>query len=119
MSFREKEFITSLQQGDKPTFDFLFRSHYSASCSYANSYMKSMDTSEQTVKDVLIKLLEKHDKIFVHTSILACLFQAVQSAAFKHVDIAVENQGAGLTDTAVWWDVSRKQLIKYKISNHV
>lgn len=106
MSLREKELITGLQLGNKTTFDLLFRSYYSGLCSYANNYLKSTSLSEEIVQEVFIKLWEKHNKIVIHTSIRAYLYQSVfngcmnyikgiQSSGFKHVDlddISVRNE---------------------------
>jgi RNA polymerase sigma-70 factor, ECF subfamily len=98
MNLREKELINGLQLGNRSTFDFLFRSYYTGLCSYANSYLKSKDISEEIVQEVFVKLWEKHNKIFIHTSIRAYLYQRVfntcmnhikgiQSSGFKHVDL--------------------------------
>lgn len=98
MSLREKELITGLQQGNKSTFDHLFRSYYPGLCTYANSYLKSSDISEEIVQEVFVRLWEKHNKILIHTSIRAYLYQSVfngcisylkniQSTAFKHIDV--------------------------------
>jgi RNA polymerase sigma factor (sigma-70 family) len=98
MSLREKELITGLQQGNKSTFDQLFRSYYSGLCTYAKSYLKSTDISEEIVQEVFVRLWEKHSKILIHTSIRAYLYQSVfngcinyiksiQSIDFKHIDV--------------------------------
>ena len=98
MSHREKELITGLQLGNKSTFDHLFKSYYSGLCSYANTYLRSSDVSEEIVQEVFVRLWEKHKKILIHTSIRAYLYQSVfngcmnyiksmQSSGFKHVDL--------------------------------
>jgi RNA polymerase sigma-70 factor, ECF subfamily len=98
MNLREQELLAGLQKGDKSTFDFLFRSYYSGLSSYANSYLKSMDIAEEIVQEVFVKIWEKHNKILIHTSIRAYLYQSVfnacmnhikgiQSSGFKHVDL--------------------------------
>jgi len=98
MSLREQELITGLQLGKKDTFDFLFRSYYSGLCTYANSYLKSSDNSEEIVQEVFIRIWERHSKIVIHTSIRAYLYQSVyngcmnyiksvQSAGFRHIDM--------------------------------
>ena len=98
MNFSEKELITGLQKGDKSTFDTLFRGYYSGLCSYANNYLKSVDISEEIVQEVFVKIWEKHNKIAIHTSIRAYLYQSVfngcmnyikgiQTSGFKHVDL--------------------------------
>jgi RNA polymerase sigma-70 factor, ECF subfamily len=98
MNLSEKELISGLQLGNKSTFDHLFRSYYSGLCSYANSYLRSSDISEEIVQEVFVRLWEKHSKIIIHTSIRAYLYQSVfngcinylkgiQSSGFKHVDL--------------------------------
>jgi RNA polymerase sigma-70 factor, ECF subfamily len=98
MSISEKELIAGLQQGNKSAFDFLFRSYYSGLCSYATTYLKSADISDEIVQEVFIRLWEKHKKILIHTSLRAYLYQSVfngcmnyiksmQSSGFKHVDL--------------------------------
>ena len=98
MSLREKEMIAGLQQGDKSTFDFLFRSYYSGLCSFANSYLKSNEAAEEVVQDVFVRLWEKHNRIRIQSSIRAYLYQSVFNACmtclketkvsgYRHVDI--------------------------------
>jgi RNA polymerase sigma-70 factor, ECF subfamily len=98
MNLREQELIAGLQKGDKSTFDFLFRSYYPGLCTHAKSYLRSMEIAQEIVQEVYVKLWEKHNKIFIHTSIRAYLFQSVfnncmnyikgiQSSSFKHVDV--------------------------------
>jgi RNA polymerase sigma-70 factor (ECF subfamily) len=115
MSLREKELITGLQLGNRSTFDFLFRNYYSGLCSYAKNYLKSGEISEEIVQEVFVRLWERHNKILIHTSIRAYLYQSVfngcmnhikgiQSSGFKHVDledvsIRHELMSMELTDT--------------------
>jgi RNA polymerase sigma-70 factor (ECF subfamily) len=98
MSLKEKELITGIQQGDKSTFDFLFRSYYSGLCTFACSYIKKPDAAGEIVQDVFVRMWEKHEMIHVHTSLKAYLYQSVfngcmnhlkevQSSGFRHVDI--------------------------------
>jgi RNA polymerase sigma-70 factor, ECF subfamily len=98
MSLSEKELITGLQQGDKSTFDFLFRSYYTGLCSYASSYLKSSDSAEEIVQEVFVRLWERHSGILIHSSIRAYLYQSVfnacmnfinkrQTSGLKHIDV--------------------------------
>jgi RNA polymerase sigma-70 factor (ECF subfamily) len=98
MNLSEREIITGLKLGNKSAFDFLFRSHYPGLCSYANKYVKSTDISEEIVQEVFVKLWEKHQKISIHTSVRAYLYQSVfngcmnyikgvQARGFRHVDL--------------------------------
>jgi RNA polymerase sigma-70 factor (ECF subfamily) len=98
MSLSEKDLITGLQQGEKSTFDFLFRSYYRGLCSYASSYIKSPDAAEEIVQEVFVKIWEMHHRILIHTSIRAYLYQSVfngcmnyirsmQSSSFSHIDV--------------------------------
>jgi RNA polymerase sigma-70 factor, ECF subfamily len=85
MNHQEHENNAGLYNGDKTYFDFLFRSYYPRLCIYANSFLKSIDTSEEVVQDVFVKIWENHAKIFVHTSIKAYLYKSVFNACVNYI----------------------------------
>jgi DNA-directed RNA polymerase specialized sigma24 family protein len=97
MILREKELITGLQQGNRPTFDFLLRNYFSGWCSYAYKYLKSAYISEEIVQEVSVKLRGKHNKIIIHASIRAYLYQNIFNGCMNYIK-GIQSSGLNYVD---------------------
>lgn len=75
---------------NKAAFEALFRTHYSKLCSYANTFLKDPDASEEIVQEVMFRIWVNRDSLLVTTSIQSYLFRAVRNSCMnllKHVDV--------------------------------
>ena len=87
-------------------FEIIFKAHYSNLCSYANSFLKDADASEEVVQEVMLKIWTGRKTLVINASLQSYLFRAVRNGCMnvlKHLKIrdeykyyregtAVENQ---------------------------
>ncbi len=78
MSYSEKYLIDSICEGDKDSFEELFKFYYNRLCSYAHSIVYQPDDAESIVKDVFVKMWEEREKIRIETSQAGYLYAAVR-----------------------------------------
>jgi len=75
---------------DKAAFEELFRTHYSRLCSYANTFLKDTDASEEIVQEVMFRIWVNRDSLSITTSIQSYLFRAVRNGCMnmlKHIEV--------------------------------
>jgi RNA polymerase sigma-70 factor, ECF subfamily len=78
-------------------FEGLFRTNYSALCSYAVNFLKDLDASEEIVQEVMFKLWINREKIIFGTSAKSYLFRAVRNSCLnllKHMNVREEYRAA-------------------------
>ena len=83
----------SLLITSRTDFEMLFRSQYSALCSYANQFLKDVDAAEEVVQEVMLRIWTNRDSLVVETSIKSYLFRAVRNGCMnvlKHVKVREE-----------------------------
>jgi RNA polymerase sigma-70 factor (ECF subfamily) len=93
MDHTGKELTTKLQEGDKATFDFLFRAHYPGLCAFARTYVRSADTAEELVQEVFVKIWERHQRLIIHTSVKSYLYQSVFNSCITYIKTARAESG--------------------------
>ena len=74
-------------------FEELFRSQYQDLCSFANRYMSDLDSSEEIVQNVFVKLWENRKGITINHSLRSYLITSVKNACLnklKHIKIREE-----------------------------
>ncbi|MFH2141917.1 MAG: RNA polymerase sigma-70 factor [Bacteroidota bacterium] len=92
MSESEQVILLRLVNGDKFAFDVVFETYYRQLCIYALNYLKTPESAEDVVQDVLIKLWEKRKLINVDLPIKSYLFRAVHNKCIdflKHLKVEV------------------------------
>jgi RNA polymerase sigma-70 factor (ECF subfamily) len=71
-------------------YEKLFKDNYSGLCRYANRYVKDMDSAEEVVQDMFVKLWEKREQIEIRGATLPYLMSAVRNSSLnwiKHKNI--------------------------------
>jgi RNA polymerase sigma-70 factor (ECF subfamily) len=74
-------------------FETLFKSHYSALCSYANQFLKDVDAVEEVVQEVMFKVWTHRESLAIDTSMKSYLFRAVRNGCLnvlKHMKVREE-----------------------------
>lgn len=69
----------------KEHFEVFFRGHYQALCSYAFSFLKDEEGSEDVVQDVFIKVWEQRKDLIGTDQLKFYLFTAVRNNCFTHL----------------------------------
>ncbi|MBI9034204.1 MAG: RNA polymerase sigma-70 factor [Bacteroidales bacterium] len=85
--------ITVTSFSSKKEFEGLFNTHYSNMCSYANLFLKDLESAEEVVQNVFFKLWVNREKLIIKNSVESYLFRAVRNASLnviKHLKIREE-----------------------------
>lgn len=85
MSNNQDKLLAGLKNGDKSTFEELYREYYAPLCYYCMRYVENDEDSEEIVQDLFVKLWEKHEDLEVNTSLNAYLYRAVQNYALNYL----------------------------------
>lgn len=67
----------AVQIDNDVAFEQLFKAHYKALHAYANMLLKDINTAEEVVQSMFLKLWEKRDLLEVQTSVKAYLYKCV------------------------------------------
>jgi len=79
----EKELLIALKNDDSRAYKQIYMTYYQGLCVYINSYTNNIQTSEDIVQNVLLKVWEERDRIQVHSSIKSYLYK---SAYYSFID---------------------------------
>lgn len=74
-------------------FELVFKAHYSSLCSYANSFLRDIDASEEVVQEVMFKIWTNRKTMVIDTSMKSYLFRAVRNGCMnvlKHIKVRDE-----------------------------
>lgn len=78
--------IIGLKNGDKASFDEVFRYYYSDLVNYCNRYVNDDDSAKEIVQDIFTKLWFKHEDININVSLKSYLYKAVRNHAINHLN---------------------------------
>ena len=70
-NYSDIDLLKKLHEGNEEAFEFIFFSYYNKLCIYANCLLRSKETAEEIVQDVLIKLWENRHKLDITVSLRA------------------------------------------------
>lgn len=75
----EKILVEKLKEGDKSAFSSLFTAYYSDLVMFASTFLKDLDSSEEIVQDIFLKLWEDREIIIITTTLKSFLLKLVQN----------------------------------------
>lgn len=76
--------LQRMQQGDKKSFDTLFRKYYPMLCAYAHRFV-DLEDAEEIVQDTLLWLWENKKTLIIKTSLSAYLFKMIHHRALNRL----------------------------------
>ena len=79
------ELATSQIPDNPQLFEQLFRSHYPMLCNFAKKFTGNLESAEEIVQEVFVKLWEKKRYIEFEGSIGAYLVTAVKNSSFNYI----------------------------------
>ncbi|MCL3782594.1 RNA polymerase sigma-70 factor [Prolixibacteraceae bacterium JC049] len=79
----EKQLIDNIKSGREEAFKQLFDTYYLQLTIYANKYVSDLDQSRELVQDLFVRLYEKRNKLDIHTSLKAHLYQSVRNSCIN------------------------------------
>lgn len=74
-------------------FEQIYLEHYTALHRYAFTILGDEALSEEMVQQVFLKILEKQNAVFLHTSVKAYLYRAVHNECINHIKHEKVKQG--------------------------
>lgn len=91
----ERDLFIKIRQGDKRSFEVLFRTYYSPLCVFSRRFIKDKDDCEEVVQGFFLKIWEKRDELDINQSVKNYLFSSIRNRCLnyiKHQKITQEYQ---------------------------
>lgn len=85
MENKEVQLCESIRQGDKNSFEYVFRTYYGNLCQYASQILTDKDASEEVVQELFYQLWQKRAAFQVTTSLKSYLFRAVHNSCLNYI----------------------------------
>ena len=105
----EQEMFLKIKQGDKKSFEILFKTYYSPLCCFSRKYIRDSDDCEEIVQGFFMKLWDKRNDLDINTSVKNYLFSSVRNRCLnyiKHEKIKTEYQTDVLKNPEIQIDSS-------------
>jgi len=74
-----------IAEGNKDSYDIIFRKYYSQLCRFAYTYVKDADIAEDVVQGMFINLWTKKKKIKIITSLKSYLYTSVKNFSLNEI----------------------------------
>jgi RNA polymerase sigma-70 factor (ECF subfamily) len=81
----DRELLDRLRQGDRATFDDVFRTHYPLLVGVAERIVGERALAEEVGQDVMLELWRRRETVVVEESLRAYLVRAARNRALNHV----------------------------------
>jgi RNA polymerase sigma-70 factor (family 1) len=75
----EQFFLVKLKEGDPDVFTEIFSVYYRDTVMFAFSFTHDVETAEEIVQDVFVKLWEDHEKLNITVSIKSYILKTIQN----------------------------------------
>lgn len=105
----EQILIAKMKTGDRSAFSSIFSYYYPNMVSFASTFTKDADTSEEIVQDVFVQLWESRETLVITSSLKSFLLKTIQNRCInwlKHLKVRdrynhfmVENSNTADLDT--------------------
>jgi len=105
----EQILIGKMKTGDRSAFSSIFSFHYANMVSFASTFTKDLDTSEEIVQEVFVQLWENRESLMITSSLKSYLLKTIQNRCInwlKHLKVRdkynhfmVENSSIADLDT--------------------
>lgn len=81
----DKLLIDKIHSGSSDAFEHVFMVYYQPLSVFACKLVGDLDLAKDIVQDVLVHFFEKHNKLNIHTSLKAHLYQSVKNKCLNHL----------------------------------
>jgi len=78
--------VKELKNGNKKTFERIFKTYYRTLCFYAEGMTGEKEAAEEIVSDFFLKLWENREIIYITTSLQAYLYKGVYNNSLKYLE---------------------------------
>lgn len=81
----ENQLVEQFKQGNKQSFEILFRSYYAPLCLFAAKYIPNNDDCEEIVQGLFFKLWENRKALQITSSFKSYVFSSVKNQCFNYL----------------------------------
>ena len=81
---KEIQLINAIRQGDKGSFDSLFRKYYPMLCAYSSRFV-CIEDAEEVVQDVMVWIWENREMQWIEKSLSGYLFKTVYNRTLNRI----------------------------------
>ena len=81
----DSDLMARIARGDRDAFELLFREHYAALVRFAEGLLRSQDSAEDVVQDVMLNVWRQRETLHVEDSARAYLFRSVRNRALNQL----------------------------------
>lgn len=81
----DKTFLLKLKNGEKETFEILFRKYSPLLTEYATFYTRDIQVSEDIVQDIFYKLWKDRELLKINTSLKAYLYRSIHNNCIQYL----------------------------------
>lgn len=119
-SSAEVQLKQSLAKGEPAAFESLFKTYFQMLAVFAKKMVGDLETAEDMVQEVFIKLYDKKDSLHLHGSLKSFLFQSVRNKCLDHLRSQQSKQGHHdyIKDTAETLDFDPADLMEQTELEH-
>jgi RNA polymerase sigma-70 factor (family 1) len=81
----DQTLIDQIKNGDESAFEGLCREYFKVLSVFAKKFLNDLDLAQDIVQEVFVKFYEQREKLEVHTSLKALLYQSVRNRCLDHI----------------------------------
>ncbi len=86
MDNNEQELLSGLKNGNKKTFEEIYRLYFIPLSYYCVAYVGNMDEAEEIIQNLFLRLWIKRKEIVINSSLKAYLYRSVQNDALNYLN---------------------------------
>lgn len=114
MSEPDELLILQIKQGNKKSFETIFRKYYGELCLFSLRFIADSQEAEEIVQEFFFKLWLKRETLIVNSSLKSYLYKAVQNHSINYINhvkinrkyqqyigFQTDGNGSGASDTMI------------------
>jgi len=74
-----------IKEGNKKSFELLFRRYYQPLVGFANKYLEDVPLSEETVQDFFCRYWDKRETVDIQESLKSYMYRSIRNSCFNHL----------------------------------
>jgi RNA polymerase sigma-70 factor (ECF subfamily) len=81
----DRDLFILIKQGDKKSFETLFRKYYAPLCHFSRKYVKDKDDCEEIVQGFFMKIWDKRGDLDITTSVKNYLLSSIRNRCLNYI----------------------------------
>lgn len=114
MSEPDELLILQIKNGDKKSFEIIFRKYYGELCLFSLRFIADSQEAEEIVQEFFFKLWLKRETLIINSSLKSYLYRAVRNHSINYINhvkinrkyqeyigFRIDGNGSGTSDTMI------------------